>query len=171
MCFILQSSWPHTACSTQQITGARARGQITQASRRPLLPTYLTAHSHAQHERSRDMCSACRRGEMPVNVHWITIYTNTHQGQSVSRGSWEKSWTSVQKNRESCCHGCTTEDGILSTNRHQLVQLSHFHLRWIGISLLLFCVDSFPGAHSAFFSFCFRPLALLYFFNHEIARL
>lgn len=79
----LQSSWLPTACSTQQITGARARGQITQASRRPLLPTDPTAHSRAQRERGRDMGSACRWGEMSVNVHWITIYTNTHQGQSV----------------------------------------------------------------------------------------
>lgn len=138
---------------------------------RPLLPTYPTAHSRAQCEQGRDMCSACRWGEMSVSVHWITIYTTTHQGQSVSRGSWEESWASVQKDRESCCHACTMEGGILSTNRYQLVQLSHFHLGLIGISLLLFCVDSFPSAHSAFFGFCFRPLTLLYFFNHEIARL
>lgn len=72
---------------------------------RPLLPTYPTAHSRAQCEQGRDMCSACRWGEMSVSVHWITIYTTTHQGQSVSRGSWEESWASVQKDRESCCHG------------------------------------------------------------------
>lgn len=92
--YVLQPAEPMlpTACSTQQITRARARGQITQASRRPLLPTDPVAHSRAQRERGRDMCSACRRGEMSVNVHWITIYTNTHQGQSVSRGSWEESW-------------------------------------------------------------------------------
>lgn len=171
--YVLQPAEPMlpTACSTQQIIRARARGQITQASQRPLLPTDPVAHSRAQREWDRDMCSACRRGEMSVNVHWITIYTNTHQGQSVSRGSWEEPWASVQKDRESCCHGCTMEDGILSTNRYQLVQLNHFRLLWIGISLLLFCMDSFPGTHSAFFSFCFRPLTLLYFFNHEVARL